>query len=243
MPIMLLTTAATDLEVQEALAPEHEGKGRKIPVTGGQTSEGTAPAQEKNEHTPAEAQPELEPQGPAELTTETEPEPTVEELQAEIADLAAQLEGQNDALLRAVADLENYKRRALKDLQERTTFANERILAALLAPLDDCDRALEALQGGSDPDAVIEGVQLVARQLHSVVASFGLEEIPAEGKPFDPKLHEAIATAPSDDHEEGTIIRVERRGYTCHGRVLRPAHVIVAQAAKEPSGGESPEAS
>ena len=215
------------------MAPKRKGKGRKIPITI-KKADKDEKAEEKDVQNPSEAEPEAQVEEvEAESLPEAEAERTREELEAEIADLKAQLEGQNDALLRAVADLENYKRRAAREMQDRTTFANERILSALLPPLDDCDRALEALQGGSDPDAVLEGVQLVSRQLRSALANFGLAEIPAEGQPFDPNVHEAIAAIPSAEHDEGTIVQVERKGYAFHGRVLRPAQVVVAKAPQE----------
>ena len=85
----------------------------------------------------------------------------------------------------------------------------------------------------AEGNAVLEGVQLVSRQLHSALANFGLAEIPAEGQPFDPNVHEAIAAIPSAEHDEGTIVHVERKGYAFHGRVLRPAQVVVAKAPQE----------
>lgn len=216
---------------------DDKGKGRRIPVTSRQPPDPGADGD------PSPAFGTQTEEIVAEATAEVSPEQTVAELEREIADLKAQLAEKQDAFLRAVAELENYKRRTSKDLQERTQFANERLLSALLPALDNCERAMESLQSTRDVDAVLQGVELLTRQLHSVLAGFGLQEAPAEGRHFDPKLHEAIATVSTQDHQDGTIIHVERKGYALHGRTLRPAQVVVAhtpQAAADDESG-SPE--
>jgi len=221
------------------LPRDNDRNASEIPVGEEETGKDIAEPVVEHQQSAADASPEGgADEGDAESLPE-EAEPTIEELQSQVAELQAQLEGEHDALLRMAADLENYKRRVTKELHERTTFANERLISELLASLDDCDHAVKALEDGSDPAAVLEGVRLIGRHLRSVLGKFGLEEIPAEGQPFDPNVHEALGSVTTDEVEDGTIIQVERKGYSLHGRVLRPAQVIVAQAPQGESNDNS----
>lgn len=214
------------------MSRDNEQEASKSPAAEEETARDASKPADEKQRTATDTPPEPETDEASPESQPEETEPTIEELQAQVAELQAQLEGEHDALLRMAADLENYKRRVAKELQERTTFANERLITELLAPLDDCDHAVKAFEDGSDPEAVLEGVRLIGRHLRSVLGKFGLEEIPAEGQPFDPNVHEALGSVVTDEVEDGTIVEVERKGYSLHGRVLRPAQVLVAQAAQ-----------
>jgi molecular chaperone GrpE len=133
-----------------------------------------------------------------------------------------------DKLLRVAADFENYKKRAARERAEYVTHANERLVKELLPILDDLERALDAV-GEHQEATVEEGVRLVHRSLASLLERNGVKEIDTEGK-FDPHVHEALLSQPSDA-EEGSVIDVVQKGYTIGDRVVRPARVVVAAAA------------
>lgn len=147
-------------------------------------------------------------------------------------DLAAALAARNDYLAqmqRLQAEFDNYRKRVLRDNEAMVLRAGEGVVESLLPVSDNMERALEAA-GRHEPEQVVEGVHLVAGQLRAVLESHGLEDVPAEpGLPFDPTLHEAVLVQAHDDLPEGSIVRVLERGYLLHGRLLRPAKVIVSQ--------------
>ena len=138
-----------------------------------------------------------------------------------------------DRLLRVAADFDNYKKRAAREREEYVAHANERLLKELLPVLDDLERALDAV-GQHEEATVEEGVRLVHRSLASLLEKNGVREIATEGK-FDPHVHEALLSQPSQA-EEGSVIDVVQKGYTLGDRVVRPARVVIAAAprAQEP---------
>ena len=135
-----------------------------------------------------------------------------------------------DKLLRVAADFENYKKRAARERAEYVTHANERLVKELLPILDDLERALDAV-GDHQEATVEEGVRLVHRSLASLLERNGVKQIDTEGK-FDPHVHEALLSQPSDA-EEGSVIDVVQKGYTIGDRVVRPARVVIAAAPPE----------
>ena len=144
-----------------------------------------------------------------------------------------QLAALEDRLLRTAADFDNYKKRAARERAEYVTLANERFVKELLPILDDLERALAAV-GEHQEAAVEEGVALVHRSLATLLERNGVKEIDAEGK-FDPHVHEALLSQPSDA-EEGSVIDVVQKGYTLGDRVVRPARVVIAAASQESDG-------
>ena len=144
-------------------------------------------------------------------------------------DRAAALE---DRLLRLAADFDNYKKRAAREREEYVTHANERLVKELLPILDDLERALMAAAEHEEA-ALEEGVALVHRSLASLLERQGLKPISTEGQ-FDPHVHEALLSQPSEA-DEGSVIDVVQKGYTLGDRVVRPARVVVA-AAPQPEG-------
>jgi molecular chaperone GrpE len=138
-----------------------------------------------------------------------------------------------DRLLRVAADFDNYKKRAARERDEYVVHANERLVKELLPILDDLERALDAV-GQHEEATVEEGVRLVHRSLASLLERNGVREISTEGK-FDPHVHEALLSQPSEA-EEGSVIDVVQKGYRLGDRVVRPARVVIAAAppAQEP---------
>jgi molecular chaperone GrpE len=162
-------------------------------------------------------------------SSSAEPAAGVEQTDAEdpTAGLQADLDRFRDLALRSQADFENYKRRAAREKEEAIKYANSSLLERLVAILDNFELGLEAAKGEGEQSPVYSGMTLVLKQLHDFLAENGLQPIEAEGKNFDPNLHEAIAHQPSD-FPEGTIIRQTRRGYRFRDRLLRPSQVVVS---------------
>lgn len=156
-----------------------------------------------------------------------EPEDPAAALEAARAEAAAN----HDKYLRAHADLENIRRRHARELAERSRYEGERLITDLLPVIDDLSRALEA--AGDNPAGVAEGVELVHKALVDALARHGVERIEAEGQPFDPTVHEAVAAVETGDAEPGTVIADHRAGYRLCDRLLRPAMVAVAKAPAE----------
>jgi molecular chaperone GrpE len=147
----------------------------------------------------------------------------------EAARLAAERDEYLDHLRRLQAEFENYRKRVRRESDELRLRAGEDVVESLLPVVDNMARALEAA-AQHEEGQLIAGLHLVAGQLNDALAAHGLAEVPiAAGDPFDPTLHEAVMTQPSDDHDEGVVLQVLERGYLLHGRLLRPARVVVAR--------------
>jgi molecular chaperone GrpE len=127
-------------------------------------------------------------------------------------------------LLRALADFDNYKKRAAADREQFVQFANETLITGLLPILDGFERALKHKSSAE----MIKGLALIKKQLEDVLIKHGVKEIEALGKQYDPHRHEAIL---QKEHKgpEGIIIEEMQKGYTLHGRVIRPSMVIVSK--------------
>jgi molecular chaperone GrpE len=147
---------------------------------------------------------------------------------------AAEVKAQEhlDDLKRLAAEFENYKKRTAREQASLSARATERLVKELLPIVDDLERALGAAEEHEEAE-LEEGVRLVHRQLASVLEREGLAEIETNGK-FDPHVHEALLSKPSDA-EEGSVIEVLQKGYRLGDRVLRPARVAIA-APKEANG-------
>jgi molecular chaperone GrpE len=137
-------------------------------------------------------------------------------------DPAAVLE---DRLLRLAADFENYKKRTARERQEYVALANERLIGELLPILDDLERALTAAEEHEEAQ-LEEGVRLVHRAFAALLERHGVTRIETDGK-FDPHVHEALLSQPSEA-EEGSVIDVVQKGYKLGDRVVRAARVVVA---------------
>ncbi len=134
-----------------------------------------------------------------------------------------------DRYVRSVADLDNHRRRTVREKDELRQFAASRVLEDLLPVIDNLGLGLAAAKApNADLKTLVGGISMVAEQLKSSLASHGLKEVNPAGQPFDPNLHEAISQQPSADIAEGSVATVVRVGFTLNGRLLRPASVIVS---------------
>lgn len=166
------------------------------------------------------------PEAPAPSEREIQLQQQLEATQSQLADF-------EDRLRRVAAESDNFRKRAERDKTDAITFANDRLLGEMLPVLDHLDEALARVPADNcspELQSFAEGVELTMRQCVSVLAKFGLEEIPAEpGRPFDPSVHEAVSQIEVEDTPSNVIAIRHRRGYTLHGRVLRAALVVVAK--------------
>lgn len=146
------------------------------------------------------------------------------------AQLAAELAAANDKHLRLYAEFENFRRRAARERLEAEHRGMGAVMKGLLESLDDLARVAHVDPEGTDARAVLEGVALMEKKLLKSLAGHGLEPVDPVGRPFDPALHEAIATAPAASEEEDHIVaEVYQVGYVLNGTLLRPARVVVKQ--------------
>ena len=141
--------------------------------------------------------------------------------------LQAKVEENWDKYLRVAADLENLRKRAARDEENARRRGLEQLAQALL-PVRDSLEAGVATSEQADIEALLDGKRATLRLLDSALTAVGISELDPIGEPFDPEEHEAITMQPSDEVEANTILEVIQKGYQLHGRLLRPARVIVA---------------
>src|SRR5512145_497578 len=153
--------------------------------------------------------------------------------EAEAAELRRQVQEQQDRLLRALAETENVRRRIERTADERVKYANEGLLRDVIPVLDNLERALGAARAAGGAAGVVEGVELIQRELLRVLERHGVTRYSAVGQPFDPTRHEAIARMVSTEAAPGSVVAETAPGYLLNGRVLRAALVAVAAAPDE----------
>ena len=162
--------------------------------------------------------------------------PPEEEVTAEApvdpnAELQAEVEKWKDLALRSAAELDNFRKRSFREMQDARAFANADLLRGLLPILDTFEMGLEAARAESEQSIVFQGLKMVQGMFANYLRELGVEEVPAEGHTFDPNVHEALSTEASDTVPDHKVIRVQRRGYKLKDRLLRPANVVVSSGA------------
>ncbi|MEI6280208.1 MAG: nucleotide exchange factor GrpE [Verrucomicrobiae bacterium] len=167
---------------------------------------------------------EKEPMVPAAAPDTAAVEETAPDYQAEAARF-------KDLALRAQADLDNYRKRAVREKDESIRYANASLLGKLLPILDSFELGLAAARTAPDTASIIEGMAMVQKQLEEFLKSHGVEHIPAEGVAFDPAHHEGVAQEHSADVPEGQVVRQIRKGYKMKDRLLRASSVTVSKGA------------
>ena len=169
----------------------------------------------------------------------------LQELKALHEEKLAELEERQDQHVRLQAEFENFRRRGLKEKQESLRFGHQNLVKDLLSTVDNLERALEHGAQGAGSDAgepsgevkgILDGVGLVYREILGALAKHGVQEIEAEGRPFDPAFHEAMGQIPNGSVPPNTVLEVLQKGYVIHDRMLRPTRVIVS---REPSAEEA----
>jgi molecular chaperone GrpE len=134
-----------------------------------------------------------------------------------------------DRYLRAVADLDNYKKRAAKEKADAIKYGNETLIKDLLPLVDNLDRALKHAETSNDFEAFKKGLTMLNEQLICSLGKHGVEAIDCANKTFDPYYHEALMQVPSPDHETNQIVDELEKGYLLNGRLLRPSKVSVCK--------------
>ncbi len=143
---------------------------------------------------------------------------------------------QKDEVLRVQAEMQNLRRRTEQDIEKAHKFGQERLSNELLAVMDNLERALQVDMDREDESvkALLQGVELTLKSFVDCFRKFGIEQIDPLGEPFDPQLHQAMTMQENPNVEPDTVTAVMQKGYTLHGRVIRPAMVMVSKA---PEGG------
>lgn len=203
--------------------------------TKGDTGDAEAPAEE-----PAEAAAPEASAAPADAKDQE-----IESLKAQLElsmgrgrDLMQKLKDEHEKMLRAAADLENYKKRAQKEKDEVQKFGSEKLLKDLLPVFDNFDRALEHANSASDFESFKKGVQMIRKQFEDSLGKHGVKSFSAKGEVFDPTRHEAMSAAETTDLPPNHVFSEVLRGFTLNDRLVRPALVVVSRAPEKPAEPE-----
>lgn len=155
--------------------------------------------------------------------TEETPEPDIHE----------QLEEAQQRALRHQAELENFRKRMRREMEDQQRYSGIPLMRDLLPALDNLRRAVESAEPTEANDGVLSGVRMVCEQFEGILAKYQCCRIESEGAVFDPNLHEAVVQQPSAEHEAGTVIQEIQAGYRLLDRIVRPSQVMVAQSVEE----------
>lgn len=186
----------------------------------------------RKKHSQAEPEPEQQVETESSQAEQTPVDPSFEEvarLQEKIEALEQSLGTAEQDKLRALADFQNLRRRSQEERDNLRRFATENLVQSLLPVLDNFERTVQHLEAGADPERMLEGIRIVERQLRQVLETQNLRRIESVGQPFDPDLHEALATEPSDEHDDDIVTTEIEPGYRIGEKVIRHARVKVAK--------------
>lgn len=152
----------------------------------------------------------------------------IKRLETELAKSQDEAQKNRDLYLRLLADVENMKKRTVREREEYIQFATLPVIKKILSAVDDLERALDMSAGDQNYEALYKGVEIINNSLHEMIKAEGVEPIDALGKPFDPQFHQPLTVETGTGHEENTVIEELQRGYTMKGRVIRPSLVKVS---------------
>lgn len=167
----------------------------------------------------------------SEAQADEQPQDEVSQLRAQLEAAEAEAGQARDELLRVQAEMQNLRRRTEQDIEKAHKYGQEKFSVELLAVMDNLERAAAASEASEDEavKAIQEGVALTLKGFADCFARFNIEAVDPQGEPFDPQLHQAMSIQESPDAEPNTVIAVMQKGYTLHGRVIRPAMVMVSK--------------
>ena len=134
-----------------------------------------------------------------------------------------------DKFLRVYAEFENYKKRMEREKSDFLKYANEELIKELLPVIDNLDRAVGQARQNAEAQSLVEGVEMILRQIKEVMEKHGVKELQSLGEPFDPNVHEAMMHEIADEHDENTVIDELQKGYIFKDRLIRPALVKVSK--------------
>lgn len=167
-----------------------------------------------------------------ESTEEQAATETPEAATPDTAALLAEVEKYKDAALRSRAEFDNYRKRVVREKEDAIRYANTSLFENLLPILDNFELGLGAAKTATDAAGIVQGLEMVRKQLEDFLRTSGVENIDATGQPFDPNFHEAVGQEASAEFPEGTVVRQLRRGFKLRDRLLRPASVVVSKGAE-----------
>jgi len=162
-------------------------------------------------------------------TQDSAPNDPGQEAEISEVDFEAEAAKLKDLALRARADLDNFRKRSLREKEEAIRYANNGLLERLLPVIDNFELGLDAAKSAADTASILQGMSMVQKQLHDFLKNNGLEEVQAEGEAFDPNKHDAVSQEFSADIPEGHVIRQVRKGYKIKDRLVRASSVIVSK--------------
>jgi molecular chaperone GrpE len=162
-------------------------------------------------------------------TQDSAPNEAGQEAEISEVDFEAEAAKLKDLALRARADLDNFRKRALREKEEAIRYANNGLLERLLPVIDNFELGLDAAKMAADTASILQGMSMVQKQLHDFLKNNGLEEVQAEGEAFDPNKHDAVSQEFSADIADGHVIRQVRKGYKIKDRLIRASSVIVSK--------------
>lgn len=168
-----------------------------------------------------------------EVNEEAVPETEMDKLKKALELKEAEAKENHERFLRCCADMENYKKRALKEKEEYVRFALEGIIRDLLPTLDNLERAVEHSKASLDFGGLVEGVGMTVKQFLQSLDKFGVKSVKATGERFDPNIHEAIMQVEEGDYDTDTVVCEHQKGYLLNERLLRPCLVTVAKGRKK----------
>lgn len=157
---------------------------------------------------------------------------TSDEMQAlreQINKLQEELKQSNDLYLRALAEADNIRKRAVRERDDYIKFASLPLIKKLLAVIDDLDRAISMFDPEQNPEALLKGVEMISSRMKEIVAQEGAQALDALGQPFDPQYHQPLAVEANSLYPENTVIEELQKGYVMHDRVIRPSLVKVSK--------------
>jgi len=166
---------------------------------------------------------------PAEKSLENE----LEELRKALKEEHDRAEDYLNKLKYLQADFENFQKRVNREMLDLVKYGNERLIVKLLNIIDDLERAIKSSKETDSKESLVEGIEMVLKELKEILKKEGLEEIESVGKNFDPNLHEAVAHVQTKDYSTNIIIEEIRKGYLLNGRLIRPSMVKVALGLSE----------
>lgn len=168
---------------------------------------------------------------------EGEPDP-VAALEARLAEAESTAQQNHDRMMRAAADLDNFRKRSRREVADARTEGQTAVLREILPVVDNLERAVAATESATDTSGIREGVELVLRQFIQTLEKLSVVKVEARGMPFDPNVHEAVSQMATADHPPGTVVEVLQPGYKLGDRLLRAALCVVATAPPPPAPPE-----
>jgi molecular chaperone GrpE len=159
-----------------------------------------------------------------------DPNSEIELLREQLKAKEEEAKNHYERFLRQSADLENFKRRMLREKEEGQRFANEALIKDLLPIVDNLERAISHTGRSGNGESFVEGVEMILKGLLDALGKYGVAQISAVGQPFDPERHEAMAQVESAEYPPNTVLQEHQRGYLLNDRLLRPALVTVVKA-------------